>query len=388
LQSLRVDAKIYIFLVTLKSKLKMKKLIYILPFIFFSQLNAQHSSPKQKISGYWNNRMALTQAVPEHIQKHFDIAINEIEQMLKGEKPLSFKRAVYLVENAYYEGKVSWEEYNKEILRIKSIINKMIDERGLRQYKTAGNWAIFTYMMDSIPENNFKPYHYDYENFIIDTNLRSSMVWYLLKTKKGNCMSLPYLYKILADETKVEAFLAFVPMHCYIKHRDETDKEKWWNMELTTASFSRTIWIIETFNVSETAIKSGLFMKSLTDVESVASCIYDLLSFYEAKTDRYSDDFVKKCYEIGLPYYYNSRLQIRKLDDLRFRLDNKMTYMGISSYSQILNYPDLVKEYIIMDSLHNYVYNKLGYTSLTDENYDMLYKEFKETQAKLKIKQE
>lgn len=141
--------------------------------------------------------------------------------MLKGEKPLSFKRAVYLVENAYYEGKISWKEYNDEILSIKPILNKMIDDRNLRQYKTAGNWAVFTYMSDSIPENDFKPYPYDFENFMSDSDKESCMVSRLLKTRKGNCRALPYFYKILADEVGVEAFIAIVPMHCYVKHRDE-----------------------------------------------------------------------------------------------------------------------------------------------------------------------
>ena len=146
----------------------MKRLIYILPFIIFLQLNAQTFSSGQKWADFHTNKNALSHHVPANIQKHFDIAINEINQMLKGEKPLSFKKAVFLVENAYYEGKMSWEDYNNEILRIKPILNKMIDNRNLRQYKTAGNWAVFTYMSDSIPENNFKPYQYDFENFMQD----------------------------------------------------------------------------------------------------------------------------------------------------------------------------------------------------------------------------
>jgi hypothetical protein len=140
------------------------------------------------------------QAVPDYIRKYFDIAIDEIDQMLKGEKPLSFKRAVYLVENAYYEGTVSWEEYNNELLRIKPVLDRMIDDRNLRQYKTAGNWAVFTFMSDSIPENHFKPYQYDFENFMSESDRESCMVSRLLKTKKGNCRALPYFYKILADE--------------------------------------------------------------------------------------------------------------------------------------------------------------------------------------------
>jgi hypothetical protein len=358
----------------------MKYLIYILPFIFFSQLNAQSYSLEQGKSDFQRSRNTLTQPVPAHIQKHFDIAINEIEQMLKGEKMLNFKRAVYLVENAYYEGKVNWEEYNNEILRIKPILDKMIDDRNLRQYKTAGNWAVFTYMSDSIPENSFTPYQYDFESFMSDSDRESYMVSRLLKTKKGNCRALPYFYKILADEVGVEAFIAIAPMHCYVKHRDE--QGNWWNLEMTTGSFSRSSFIMETFNVSEAAIKSGLFMKSLSDEESVAYCIYDLLRYYEDKTGRYSDDFVKRCYEIGLQYYPNSQLQISKANDLQFRLSCKMIEKDLRGYSDLVDYPELINEFENMNATYKYL-SEIGYTTMRNEDYEKMVHDVKDKQTKL-----
>lgn len=359
----------------------MKNLISILIFTLFSQLNAQSYSSEQGKSDYQKNVDALIVPIPANIQEHFDIALDEINQMLKGEKKLSFKRAVYLVENAYYDGKLDWDEYNNEIFRIKPILDKMIDNRNLRQYKTAGNWAIFTYMSDSIPENKFEPYQYDFENFMSDSDLESAMVSRLLKTKRGNCRSLPYLYKILANEVDVEAFIALAPMHCYVKHRDE--QGNWWNLEMTTGSFSRSSFIMETFNVSEIAIESGLFMKSLSDTESIAYTIYELLSYYERKTGRYSDDFVKKCYEIGLQYYPNSQLQVIKANDLKFRLDSKITDMGLSSYREIVAYPELMDEFRTVDSVFQNL-SKIGYSRIKPTDYENMVNEISEKQKKLK----
>lgn len=129
-------------------------------------------------------------------------------------------------------------------------------------------------------------------------------------------------------------------MHCYVKHRDE--KGNWWNLEMTTGTFSRSSFIMETFNVSEIAIENGSFMKSLSDIESVAYCICDLLNYYEYKTGRYSDDFIRKCYSIGLQYYPNSQLQTNKGNDLKFRLDSKITDMGLKGYRDIISYPELI----------------------------------------------
>lgn len=145
----------------------------------------------------------------------------------------------------------------------------------------------------------------------------------------------------------VEAFIAIAPMHCYVKHRDE--QGNWWNLEMTTGFFSRSSFIMETFNVSETAMKSGLFMKALSNSESIAYCIYDLLCYYEYKTERYSDDFVRICYEIGLQYYPNSQLQISKANDLQFRLSNKMIEKGLRGYGDLVNYPELMNEFEVMN---------------------------------------
>lgn len=375
---MRLSSKDSVYLEIIRNQ--MKYLIYILPFIFLSQLNAQSYSLEQGKNDFLRSRSALSQLVPIRIQKHFDIAINEINQMLKGEKPLSFKRAVYLVENAYYEGKIDWEEYNNGILSIKPVLDKMIDDRNLQQYKTAGNWAVFTYMSDSIPENDFKPYQYDFESFMSDSDRESYMVSRLLKTRKGNCRALPYFYKILADEVGVEAFIAIAPMHCYVKHRDE--QGNWWNLEMTTGSFSRSSFIMETFNVSETAIKSGLFMKGLSDVESVAYCIYDLLSYYEDKTGRYSDNFIRKCYQIGLQYYPNSQLQICKVNDLQFRLSCRMIEKGLRGYGDLVDYPELMSEFEAMCEAFNYL-SEIGYSTMKNEDYEKMVHDVKDKQTKL-----
>jgi len=160
-------------------------------------------------------------------EQYFQEAVDEITDMLQDKKPVSFKRAVFLTENAYYNGKINWTKFCKQIDTISSAVNKMIISKGLQKFKTAGNWAIFSYMTEKSPFNHFCPMQYDFENFMGEEDYNSFMVSRLLETKKGNCHSLPYLYKILADEVNVEAFVATAPMHVYIKHKDE--QGKWWN---------------------------------------------------------------------------------------------------------------------------------------------------------------
>ena len=181
-------------------------------------------------------------------------------------------------------------------------------------------------MTEKIPENNFEPMQYDFENFMGEDDYNSFMVSTLLNTKKGNCHSLPYLYKILADEVNVEAFVAIAPLHCFIKHKDE--QGKWWNLELTSGTFSRTSFIMESFNVSDAGMESGLYMKPLDGKELLALCLSDLMDYYEKKTGKYYGAIVQKAYQTGLKYCETSLLQLWKRDEIKYRLDKEMETKG------------------------------------------------------------
>ncbi len=326
----------------------------------------------------------MHRTVPEDVQKRYNDALNEIHKMLKGDEPLSFKRAVFLMEYAERDGKISWKEFNNEILRIKPILEKMIVDRNLQSYKTSGNWAIFTYMCDSIKENGFTPYTYDIENFLSTTNRDAFNVSYLLKSKKGNCHSMPYLYKILANEIGATAYLSVVPLHIYIKHQDE--EGNWWNAEVTSGTFSRSSYIMDTYNVSETAIRSGLYMDTLSNVESVAYCLHDLVLSYERRTGRYSDDFVTQCYEVGLQYYPVSEMQITKMGDQQFRFDCKMIDRGLpGKQTNFDEHPDLKKELEAIMKTHKFI-KEMGYSTMSQKVYEEGFLKVREQQLRARQK--
>ena len=297
--------------------------------------------------------------------------------MLNGIKPLNFKRAVFLSENSYNDGALDYGAYCAEIERIKAILNKMIIAKNLQSFKTAGNWAIFSFLVDTIPENNFQPYTYDVENLLGAQDTKSAMVSNLLKTKKGNCHSLPYLYKLLADEMNVEAFLALAPLHIYIKHRDE--QEKWWNLELTNGTFSRTSFIIESFDVPDEGIESGLYMKPLTERESIALCLYDLLAYYDKKTGIYYGNFVRKAYTEGIKVYQNSLFQLYKANDEKHTLDKAMAEKKLNDYDKIKLYPDLVSLKKNFDATKDYI-KKIGYYTYSAERYGEKMQEIRKMQ--------
>lgn len=257
----------------------MKKLITVLALFFSWTLLAfgQTTDPK----------MFYKQAFKEQLQ------------MLKGEKPIDFKRAVFLTENAYQKGELNYQTFVRDITSTGQQLKYLIKQRGLESYKTAGNWAVFSFMTDSLPINSFKPCVYDFDDFMGDKDWTKMFVTKLMKTRSGNCHSLPYYYKILCEEIGAKSSLALAPNHAYIKHIDE--KGQWTNVELTNGGFPRDQWIIKQMAISVEAIKSGIYMTPLSHKESIALTVFDLLGGYEFQFG--NDDFVLQTTNRALQYF-------------------------------------------------------------------------------------
>ena len=104
-------------------------------------------------------------ALSQGTKQSYFSAFQEQSAMLSGKKPISFKRSVFLTENAYYGDKLNYQSFCRDISNIAVQLRAMINQRGIAKYKTAGNWAAFTFMTDTIAANNFKPFTYDFDDF-------------------------------------------------------------------------------------------------------------------------------------------------------------------------------------------------------------------------------
>lgn len=313
----------------------------------------------------------------------FEKAYQEIENMLNNKQPLSFKRAVFLTENLYFDEKLSYVDFENQLSEIVTILKNTIKQKKLDTFKTGANYAVFNYMYERTEQNYNTIYEYDFENFLEANDEISHLVMNLLKTHKGNCHSMPYLYKILCNELDAEAHISLAPMHLFIKHRDENGE--WWNLETTSGTFSRTSFLIETFQISDLAIESGFYMHPLTEKETIALCLNDLLGIYEKKGGNYYDDFVVKCANLGMQYFPKSYLTGRMADAVKYRLGKNMESIGLTSYEQINAYPELIDYYNYMLDLYDNLTN-WGYKPVTSEWYDEqvrnMYQQKKENEQK------
>jgi hypothetical protein len=233
--------------------------------------------------------------------------------MLVAERP-NFKKAVFLVENADFDNSLSYQSFSQEITNLANLCRMFHQANPLIHYAhndraTVETWgAIFTVMTDSVAvalPNGKKAYHvpfaYDFEDYFGEKDWTKMFVTKLLATGKGNCHSLPYLYKILCKELGVTANLALAPNHMYVKHRSE--KTGWYNTELTSATFPIDAWLMATGYIHLSAIQNGIYLKALTEEESIALCLLDLAEGYRRRTNGSDPSFVLKCCDTALLYF-------------------------------------------------------------------------------------
>lgn len=292
-------------------------------------------------------------------QKHlYQKAFKEQCQMLSGNSKIDFKRAVFVTEDAFFGGTLNYNSFKNDVANIGLELKNLIKKKGLSKYKTAGNWAVFTYMIDTLPVNNYNPYSYDFEDFMGDDDWTKMFVTKLMKTKSGNCHSLPYFYKILSEELGVSAHLALAPNHIYIKHIDE--KGEWVNIELTNGGFPRDQWIIKQMDISVEAIKNEVYMKPLTQKESIAMTMFDLANGYE--------------FQFGIDAFYLSIIDTALMHfpnciPLLMNKANFYAKTGMKEQKKIKSNSSILKE--MYDKQENIIQqiSELGYKEMTLEQY-------------------
>jgi hypothetical protein len=206
--------------------------------------------------------------------------------------PQDFKQAVYEVENAFYDGELPQILFDKDIENLLGFIeivreNDVLDYHATDKESIATLAAIFKVMTDTTYFNiegelyYHEPFTYDFNDVFGREDWSNMFVSKLLALNKGNCHSLPYLYKILAEELGETAHLALAPNHIYIKNYSQ--KTGWYNTELTSASFPIDAWLIASGYIHMDAIRNEVYMDTLSKKESLALTLLDLAQGYERK---------------------------------------------------------------------------------------------------------
>ena len=235
----------------------------------------------------------------------YNKAYSEITDMLDGRNPLSVRGAVFLAEWAYLDGNLDYErDFCEPIKKGANYLRRMIAVNHWEKYKTAKQIALCNYFFYPCSGNGQTPFQYDFSKEYPENDWHYQLVSRTIKTHKGQCHSLPWTFKLYAEELGAEVYLTHAPRHCFIIYKDEDNlfSEDWINVEVTAHQYQPTWGIKEHFAISDSAIAVGTYLTPITDVQTVACQLADLALGYYHKYNRY-DDFTLKCAEVSLKYY-------------------------------------------------------------------------------------
>lgn len=260
-------------------------------------------------------RQSTIQARPTDISR-YETAYTEIASMLNGKTPLSIKRAVFLAEWAYLDGNLDYDWFCRKIDSAVVFLHGFMKANRLDKYRTGKNMAIIEYFFNPWSGNGYKPFTYDHNDIDSKQDFTQQFVSKLMRTHKGQCRSLPYYYKILAEAIGAEAYIAYAPIHTFIRYpnADNLFPEDWVNVELTTHQYTPEFHYIESFEINERALQNKVYLNPLTDRETVAAQLSDLAFAYSVKYGVY-DDFTWLCSSKSFEYYprqYNTLIMMGK----------------------------------------------------------------------------
>jgi hypothetical protein len=251
---------------------------------------------------------------PKTKDNYYNKSYVEILQMLSGDIPICFKKAVLLTESAYLDGNIDEEGFNN-VIHFYGILCKGVMQSGDIIYSekdkeiAMAQCGIFTFITDSTHITTTKgvvahpPFTYNHIDFAGQRDWSSMFVSKLMETNVGNCHSLPYLYKIIMDELGYKSHLALAPNHIYIKANNK--KVGWYNIELTCADFPTDAWYAASGYIHTDAIRNGIYMRALSDKEAVAMTLVDLAQGYQAKFGTEDGRFIIKYCDTAVEHFPN-----------------------------------------------------------------------------------
>jgi len=245
---------------------------------------------------------------------YYQSAFLKIESMSYGYDSSNFKKAVFFTENAFFDNQLNEDAFNDAIKLYTSICRGIMQSGNIvypesDSLKAAAQCAVFVFMTDSIPVMTnsgvqvHTPFQYNFDDFAGQKEWSSMFVSTLMQTQKGNCHSMPFLYKMIMDELGQPAYLSLAPNHIYIKAQNK--RVGWYNIELTCGDFPTDAWLMASGYIHTDALRNGIYMDTLSQKQSVSLCLVDLAQGYQAKFGIQDGSFILKCCETALTHFPN-----------------------------------------------------------------------------------
>lgn len=137
--------------------------------------------------------------------------------------------------------------------------------------------TLMTYLYRPDPSTGQRPFSYDLDD-PFGKNINNKLLTTYLTTRKGNCVSMPVLFVILAQKIGLDATLSTAPAHVLAKFRD--DDGQMVNVENTSVGTKSDSGYAQDMNITTKALANGIYLQRLSKRESVVIMTNTLMEFY------------------------------------------------------------------------------------------------------------
>ena len=133
--------------------------------------------------------------------------------------------------------------------------------------------------------NFHRPFEYDLDD-PLGSNPKNKLLTTYLSTRKGNCVTMPFLFIILGQRLGIDVTAATAPNHVLVKFRNELGV--WINLEATSgANPAREEWIRQQMpTITDKAVENGIYLRPLSK-KGTAALMAGLLAEHYFKQEQY-----------------------------------------------------------------------------------------------------
>jgi hypothetical protein len=304
--------------------------------------------------------------------KHYRQAYDELCHL--NPDSFSLTRATYAVENAYFDGKLPYDRYMGAIQMRADEVRKLLKRE---QLSTKNNLALnygiqrlyqkpITYY-DSRRKRmvTIKPFKYDLYDFDGKKDYTKLLTAKLLSTDSGQCLSMPKVYLMIAEQLGAKAWLSLSPQHSFIKFSD--GQGRMLNFETTNGNLVSSSFLAQCGYITSQAVKNRAYLDTLSQRRLYAVTLFDLLWGYLNKFEY--DDFAETVKNKILQLDSNN-LPCLMLDaNVKWRIAlNKIRAAGKPKPADLPKYPEAYKAFLTASAASDRVDN-LGYQDMPPDAY-------------------
>ncbi|MBX3101001.1 MAG: hypothetical protein KF690_00675 [Bacteroidetes bacterium] len=307
-------------------------------------------------------RQKLIQDINAATRWYYD-AFAEMRAMIEEDKP-DLLRAVWLSEAAYWDSPyyMEYEEFKAAIQAEAERVRKYIKGKNLSPYEL--HMAIFYTLWEG--SDGQVSLTYDFFDPMGEKDMSKGDVNKLLKTRTGQCHSLPLLYKLVANELGAECWMSYIPNHSLVQIKDSIGYRRVY-LELTNHRVLTDKNLLETGYVPVEGLHSGIYGRAVDDREVIAECLADLLVVNARKLGDYV--FEEKCADYILSQYpRHLRGMMFKAGALTFRLRQAAAKYKYPPPNELSKYPEPYKIYLEREAVANRM-EELGYAPYSKQAY-------------------